>query len=68
MVGAKKGGKMGDTSELGMRYFVLKPKGDSKYAQASRGAMLAYAGIIMDENRGLAMELTSWVYREQGRG
>jgi hypothetical protein len=32
-----------------MKYFVLKPRGDNIYAQASRRAMLEYARIIEED-------------------
>lgn len=47
-------------SGLEMKYFVLKPKGDSAYAQASRRAMFAYAKAILPENPELAEQLHNW--------
>lgn len=50
---------------LEMKYFVLKPGGDNKYAQASREAMIAYAKAIDSTNPKLSEELEDWVYREE---
>lgn len=49
---------------LEMKYFVLKPHGNSPYAKASRLAMLAYSEAIEDENYQLAIDLESWVNSE----
>ena len=49
---------------LEMRYFVLKPKGDNPYANASRKAMLRYADEIGIENPKLATDLREWVLAE----
>ena len=49
---------------LMMKYFVLKPAGDSPYHTASRKAMKEYAKSIMDENHELAMELLEWCHKE----
>ena len=43
-----------------MEYFVLKPKGDGIYAEASRKAMRAYATHIQKENKELCDELREW--------
>ena len=45
---------------LEMKYFVLKPKGKSAYARASRMAMLSYADLIRRENRELSDDLYHW--------
>ncbi|MEM7165997.1 MAG: hypothetical protein AAF581_11055 [Planctomycetota bacterium] len=45
---------------LQMKYFVLKPKGTSPYAVASRKAMRAYAKHIKKWDRELAAELQDW--------
>ncbi|MBO6755495.1 MAG: hypothetical protein JJ902_04160 [Roseibium sp.] len=45
---------------LQMKYFVLKPAGDSAYSKASRAAMRAYAEKIKSENPELSDELLSW--------
>jgi len=52
---------------LQMKYFVLKPRGNSPYATASRDAMIAYADSIESENPELASELTGWVMEETGK-
>lgn len=44
-----------------VKYFVLKPKGKSPYAKASRAAMRAYANSIKQENPKLWLELHQWV-------
>ena len=44
-------------SGLQMKYFVLKPKGEDRYAQAARKAMRAYVMHIMSENEKLAEQL-----------
>lgn len=43
-----------------MKYFVLKPKGNDKYAEASRKAMRAYASSIATTNIELCDELRKW--------
>ena len=53
-----------DDTGLQMKYFVLKPEGDSKYASASRYAMKKYADIIEETNPTLAAELRSWASKE----
>lgn len=45
---------------LQMKYFVLKPKGSDKYAEASRKAMRAYALHIEEENPELSYSLRKW--------
>lgn len=52
---------------LKMKYFVLKPHGDSPHAIASRSAMLTYAESISDCDRELAQSLLSWIDREQSQ-
>lgn len=49
---------------LQMKYFVLKPKGDDVYAEASRKAMGVYAKHVENENPQLAEELRDWCSRE----
>ena len=51
-------------SGLQLRYFILKPKGRSMYAQASREALKAYAEAIELENKELSEDLNAWVERE----
>lgn len=55
---------MSDASGLTMKYFVLKPKGPDRYAQASRAAMRRYAKVIKVENPQLAADLMDWADRE----
>ncbi len=50
-----------------MKYFVLKPKGADRYAEASRQAMGFYAAVINDENPELADALREWVTTETKR-
>ena len=52
------------TAGLLMKYFVLKPHGDDRYAGASRKAMNAYASFIESENPELAKELRDWAANE----
>jgi len=49
---------------LKMKYFVLKPEGNSIYAKASRNAMKTYANIIEDEAPQFAAELLEWAGKE----
>lgn len=51
---------------LEMKYFVLKPKGKGKYAEASRQAMVTYALAIKEENPEMCDEMLNWVDRENG--
>ena len=51
-------------SGLKMKYFILKPKGNDAYAEASRAAMNQYARLIESENPQLAEELREWTARE----
>lgn len=51
-------------SGLQMKYFVLKPSGDDKYAEASRKAMRAYSNHIQNENPELAEDLRKWADSE----
>ena len=50
---------------LKMKYFVLKPGGDNRYALASRRAMQEYAKTIAPENPTLAHELIEWCRKEE---
>lgn len=50
-----------------MKYFVLKPKGNDIYAQASRDAMIQYAKTITIENNDLSQDILEWVLREQNK-
>ena len=49
---------------LEMKYFVLKPKGNSNFAAASRVAMIAYADSIRNTDSDLARQLTDWANNE----
>lgn len=48
-----------------MKYFVLKPAGDSPYHHASRAAMHKYAFFIEKQNPELAKELREWATKEE---
>ena len=50
-----------------MKYFVLKPAGNDRYAEASRKAMRAYADHIRMENDPLAEELWQWAIKEENK-
>jgi len=52
---------------LVMKYFVLKPCGDDRYAQASRAAIRRYADFIEPENQELARELNEWADHEHAK-
>lgn len=47
------------------KYFVLKPKGSSEYARASRVAMRVFAAEIEQSNPRLCSEVKSWAYDEE---
>lgn len=49
---------------LKMKYFVLKPKGNDVYAQASRKALRAYADFIVKYDSELADSLYKWARDE----
>jgi len=49
---------------LQMKYFVLKPRGNSVYAEASRHAMREYAEAIRGSDPKLSQELRDWVFKE----
>lgn len=51
-------------SKLYMKYFVLKPSGDDKYAIASRQAMYEYSRAIEETDPELADEVWDWAQRE----
>ena len=48
-----------------MKYFVLKPAGDSWHAEASRAAMRAYAEHVKGVKPILAANLLQWVENEE---
>lgn len=50
---------------LRMKYFVLKPAGDTPHARASREAMRAYALSIQTTDEKLADELCIWFQEEE---
>lgn len=50
---------------LKMKYFVLKPGGNSAYAKASRTAMRVFAAEIEQDNFALAAEIKQWCYEEE---
>lgn len=52
---------------LEMKYFVLKPSGDSLHAKASRRAMREYADTIRDEDAEFADQLHKWCADEAGK-
>lgn len=56
---------MSELTGLQMKYFILKPKGNDPYAEASRCAMYAYAQSIEPENPELADDLMEWWGRER---
>lgn len=49
---------------LEMRYFILKPLGNTAYHKASRAAMRKYANMIREENPKMAEDLDTWHERE----
>jgi len=49
---------------LEMKYFVLKPKGNTPYSAASRAAMRRYSKVIRSHNPVLADELLRWAEDE----
>lgn len=48
---------------LEIKYFVLKPRGDSPHAMASREALFRYAECIEDHDPELAQQLCDWADR-----
>jgi hypothetical protein len=48
-----------------LKYFVLKPKGRSDFARASRTAMRVLAAEIEQSNPKLATEVKQWAYEEE---
>ena len=47
------------------KYFVLKPRGNTPAARASRTAMRLYASEIETHDKQLANELRDWAYRAE---
>lgn len=52
-------------SNLEMKYFVLRPKGNDEHAIASRVAMQAYAQWIAQTDPDLALDIIQWEENEQ---
>lgn len=50
---------------LHLKYFVLKPGGNSAYAKASRTAMRVFATEIEQDNLQLATQVKQWAYEEE---
>lgn len=50
---------------LEMKYFVLKPGGNSVWAKASRTAMRVFAAEIEQDNPKLAGSIKQWCYEEE---
>lgn len=50
---------------LELKYFVLKPSGDSEWAKASRVAMRVFASEMEQHDLTLASEIKQWVYNEE---
>lgn len=59
---------LAESDGLRMKYFVLKPSGDSAYAAASRNALKSYAESIETVNPVLAKELMEWRKQELKKG
>ena len=49
---------------LETKYFVLKPRGDDVYAEASRAAMFRYSELIEKTDPELAYALSHWAFEE----
>lgn len=52
-------------SNIGLKYFVLKPTGRSAWAKASRTAMRVFAVEIEATEPELAGSLKQWAYAEE---
>lgn len=50
---------------LQLKYFVLKPAGNTMHGAACRAAMRTYATVIENANAALANELREWTLREE---
>lgn len=48
-----------------LKYFTLKPSGDSPWAKASRVAMRAFAAEIEAHDMSAAAQIKQWVYEEE---
>ena len=53
--------------DLILKYFVLKPGGNSLFAAASRQAMVKFAEVIRPESPNFADEVEAWAEVEQDR-
>ena len=49
------------------RYFVLEPKGNTPWANASRAAMRVFASEISESDSKLSNNLKQWAYEEERR-
>jgi hypothetical protein len=54
-----------DLDGLQLKYFILKPRGNSLHAIASRAAMRAYAECIVAVNPKFAREVEAWASKEE---
>ena len=52
---------------LEMKYFVLKPRGDSPFALASQAAMERFAKMMAPHDMDLSRDLLRWVQDERDR-
>lgn len=52
---------------LKMKYFVLKPEGNTLYALASRAAMETYAETVEKADPELASDLRRWIIQEANK-
>jgi len=48
-----------------VKYFTLKPEGDTAWAKASRTAMRVFATEIESTDKVLSAELKQWAYQEE---
>lgn len=53
-----------NTAGLQMKYFVMKPHGNTPYTHASRIGILAYAEAITPYDPQLAADLIEWIEEE----
>jgi hypothetical protein len=49
------------------KYFVLEPKGNTPWANASRSAMRVFASEISESDPKLSNNLKQWAYEEERR-
>lgn len=50
---------------ISLKYFVLKPGGNTAYAKASRTAMRVFSTEIEQDNFQLAQDVKQWAYEEE---